>query len=217
MKTGTKQLENGKDKSDHKPADVAAQVKAAATSKNPFDLDALKLSQDFDSAGGGVKKRIVTVPVRKPNKQSFFRVIPGEEWRLNTAILEIKDNGTEIYLIHPSLRDELMEDMNVVQIVTTIDRQNNVVLWAIKMPKADGRGNTWNESAMAAAQQAKSQWVRLVPNMNLGAYDVFVAKKDFPDPEMPDISFQQLIEMAFKDRFIDSMEHPILKKLRGEE
>lgn len=209
------QIENGKDKHGYE-ADQQL-VKVASTSVNPFDLGKLKLSQDFGDSGGGVKKKITTVPVRKPNKQAFFRVIPGDAFKLTTAILEIKDDGSEIYLIDPSLRDELMEDMNVVQIVTTIDRQNNVVLWPIKMPKADGRGNTWNDSAMAAAQHAEKQWIRLVPNMRLGAYDVFVAKKDFPDPEMPDIKFQQLIEMAFRDKFINSMEHPILKKLRGEE
>lgn len=211
----TVQLENGKDHADK--MDMVTQVKTASVSTNPFDLGKLKLSQDFGSSGGGVKKKLTMVPVRKPNKQTFFRVIPGDDFRIMTAILEIKDDGSDIYLIAPSLHDELVEDMNVVQIVTTIDRQNNVVLWPIKMPRADGRSNSWNESAMAAAQHAEKQWIRLVPNMSIGAYDVLVAKKDFPDPEMPEVSFQKLIEMAFKDRFIDSMGHPILRKLRGEE
>jgi hypothetical protein len=212
-----KQMQNGKDQMAHKD-DMMEQVKTASTSMNPFDLGKLKLSQDFGgSDGGGVKKKIMTVPVRKPNKQSFFRVVPGDDFKITTAILELKDDGSEIYLIHPDLRDELAEDMNIVQIVTTIDRQNNVVLWPIKLPKSDGRSNTWNDSAMAGAQHAEQHWIRLVPNMRLGAYEVFVAAKEFPSPAMPDVTFQQLIELAFKDRYITSMDHPVLKKLRGEE
>jgi hypothetical protein len=140
----TTQMENGKDQMIKKD-DMMEQVKTAATSISPFDLGKLTLSQDFGgSDGGGVKKKIMTVPVRKPNKQSFFRVVPGDDFKITTAILELKDDGSEIYLIHPDLRDELAEDMNIVQIVTTIDRQNNVVLWPIKLPKSEGRSNTWN-------------------------------------------------------------------------
>ena len=37
-----------------------------ATPADPFDLDALRVSQDF-AAMAGVKKQLITVPVRKPN------------------------------------------------------------------------------------------------------------------------------------------------------
>ncbi len=213
----TKQIENGKDEKDNQREDVKTKTKIAASSTNPFDLAKLKLSQDFETAGGGVRRKITTVPVRKPNKHSFFRVIADEKFKLTTAVLEFKEDGSEMYLISPGLRDELMEDLHIVQIVTTIDRQNNVVLWPVKLPSSEGRSNTWNDSAMAAAQHAEKQWIRMVPNMRLGAYDVFVAAKDYPEPQIPDTDFQQLIQLAFKDRFIDSMDHPILKKLRGEE
>ena len=46
--------------------------------------------QNFE-AGLGVKKVVTTVPVRKPDRQWFFRVHPDEAWRLPAAV--IADQG----------------------------------------------------------------------------------------------------------------------------
>ena len=40
-----------------------------------FDLEALRVSQDFVK-DSGVKKLLTTVPVRKPNRQDFVREHP---------------------------------------------------------------------------------------------------------------------------------------------
>ena len=56
----------------------------------------------------------------------------------------------------------------------------------------------------------------MVANRTLGAYEVFEAAGNLPDPEWPDISFQGILQIAFKDRYITSMDHPLLQKLRGE-
>src|SRR5436305_101953 len=48
---------------------------AAKPEADPFDLDSLRLSQDFASAVG-VKQLITTVPVRKPSKEWFVRTYP---------------------------------------------------------------------------------------------------------------------------------------------
>ena len=43
---------------------------------NPFDPAHLRLSQDFTSQIGG-KKALMSVPVRKPDRQWFVRVHPA--------------------------------------------------------------------------------------------------------------------------------------------
>ena len=48
---------------------------------DPFDLEKLRLSQDFKSLTS-VKKLVTTVKCDKPNPQVYVRVRPGEEWRL---------------------------------------------------------------------------------------------------------------------------------------
>jgi hypothetical protein len=52
--------------------------------------------------------------------------------------------------------------------------------------------------------------------MSLGAYEVFEATGDLPPPEWPDLPFQELVRIAFRDRFITDPGHPVLRRLRGE-
>ena len=53
-------------------------------------------------------------------------------------------------------------------------------------------------------------------NMGAGTYDVLEAAAQFPDPVWPEFTLQQLLELAFKNRVIDTMDHPVLRRLRGE-
>jgi hypothetical protein len=185
--------------------------------KNPsngvFDLEKYRWAQDY-AAQTMVKKALVTVPVRKPKNQDFIRVHPGEDFQLQTAVLELKDEG-ETYLVDPSLWSELSGEITPRLIVTTINTQKVVSLWALKLQGDDKRRNEWNRTALEAAEIAKKKWVRVQSNMSLGGYDVFVATANLPEPDWNDIDFQKLIETAFKDRVIDSIDHPVLKALRG--
>ena len=41
------------------------------------------------------------------------------------------------------------------------------------------------------------------------------AADTIPDPEWPTLSFQELLRIAFRDRLIDRLDHPVIKRLRG--
>jgi hypothetical protein len=62
---------------------------------------------------------------------------------------------------------------------------------------------------------AMTHWVRVKANTNLGAYEIFKAQAEFGEPEWPDLSFWELIKIAFRDHLIDSLDHPVVKRLRG--
>ena len=181
---------------------------------DPFDPANLRLSQDFASSIG-VKKALLTVPVRKPDRQWFVRVHPEAGWRLETAILEIKDER-ESYLVDRSLWSELPGDIVSKVLFTAINRQGVVFLWPVRLPSPDGKHDEWNRSALEAATLATKSWVRIAANMDLGAYEVSVATAEIPEPVWPESSLQDLLRTAFRDRYINSMDHPIIKKLRGE-
>jgi hypothetical protein len=51
--------------------------------------------------------------------------------------------------------------------------------------------------------------------MSLGAYEVSIADLDKP-AVWPDTPFQELLRIAFKGKLIDTLSHPVLKRLRGE-
>jgi hypothetical protein len=189
-------------------------VELPATPFSPFDPAALRLNQNF-AESTGVKKLVTTIPVRKPNKQDFVRVHSDPAFRLETAVLEFKEDR-ETYLVAPHLWSELVGELTPKVLFTAMNRQKVLFVWAIRLPNEDGRHDEWNASALEAAQAAQKKWVRVSANMSLGAYDVFEASADLPEPEWGDMDFTKILEVAFKGRYIDNLDHPALRRLRGE-
>src|SRR5690606_13572376 len=124
-------------------------------------------SQDFASAVG-VKKALLTVPVRKPSKEWYVRVHPDEAYRLTTAVIELKEDDRDVYLVAPNLREELATESTLrpVFIFTAVNRQGNLFLWPVPVPNPEGRKNEWNRTLLEAAQMAQTQWVRVAANMS---------------------------------------------------
>lgn len=184
---------------------------------DPFDPASLRLAQDF-SAAAGVKKALLTVPVRKPDKSWFVRVHPDANYRLQTAVIEMKDDRSEVYLVAPALWPELGAETTFKPklISTAINRQGVLFLWEANLPRPDGRADEWSRSALEAIDMASKGWVRVMANMSLGAYEVFTAASELANPTWPEQSFGELLRVAFKDRFIQDLSHPVLRRLRGE-
>jgi hypothetical protein len=186
------------------------------TIPDPFDPAALRLSQDF-AANLGVKKAMLTVPVRKPDKAWWVRVHPSEDYRLQTVVVELKEER-ETYLVDKPLWSELATEATFSPRVlfTAVNRQGVPFLWPIRLPGADGKHDDWNRSALEAAQMAQKTWVRVTANLSLGAYEVFEATAQLPEPNWPELPFNELLRVAFRDKFIGGLDHPVLRKLRGE-
>ena len=178
------------------------------------DLSKLRLSQEFLETAGA-KKILTTVPVRKPRSQDFVRVHPDAEFREAFAIIELKDDR-ERYLLMPDIAAALPTEIVTEMLYTTINRQRVVSLWPVRLPSPDGRVNEWHRSAQGAAERAMSHWIRVTANMSLGAYEIIEAPGKIPDPEWPEYSFRDLLRIGFRDRIINSFDHPVLKRLRGE-
>jgi hypothetical protein len=181
---------------------------------DPFDPAALRLPQAF-AEGAAVKKLLTTIPVRKPGRQEFVRVRPGEDWRLApAAILELKEDR-EIFLVCPHLVQALLSEVAPAVLYTAITRQGTLFLWPARLPVPDGRKNEWHRSAHEGAEMAMDKWIRVTANMNLGAYEFSVALNGLADPEWPDITFHEILRIAFRHRIIDSEDHLVVKRLRG--
>ena len=178
-----------------------------------FNPERLKISQNFADLVG-VKKVLLTIPVRKPDRQTFVRVHPAAEYRLDTLVLELKEDR-EIYLIDPALGSQLPGEIAGVTLFTSMSRQGVLFLWPIRLPDPQGKRNLWNESARKGADLGMQMWVRVAANMSLGAYETFEATGDLPEPEWPSESLAELLKIAFADRFIRSLTHPVVQRLRG--
>ncbi|MBL8793323.1 MAG: hypothetical protein JNM56_05425 [Planctomycetia bacterium] len=183
---------------------------------DPFDPASLRLSQDYASVVG-VKKALLTVPVRKPAKEWWVRTHPDDNYQLSTAVIDLKEEG-ETYLVAQPLWPALAAESTFSPraFFLAVNRQQVVFFWPVRLPGSDGKLDDWSRSAMQAAVMARKQWVRVTSNMSLGAYEVSYSTATWDEPEWPTQSMTELLKTAFKDRHIDSFDHPILKRLRGE-
>jgi hypothetical protein len=168
------------------------------------------------SADVGVKKRLLIVPVGKPGRHDFVRTHPSPDYRTVAALIRFSDER-DFYLVSGAVGADLEGEHFLATLHLTINRQGTVSLWPVPLPGADGKHSTWHRSATMAAEQAQTKWVSLRSNMNLRAYDIFEAiNKNIPEPEWPEESMEVIVQIAFRDRYVDSLNHPVVKRLWGE-
>jgi len=184
-------------------------------SPNPFgDLSKLRLDQSYADTAG-VKKLLTTVPVGKPNGQDWVRVHGDPNYRLTpAAIIEIKEDR-EVYLVVPDVAHALPGEFRTVTSFTTINRQGVLRLWPVVQPGSDGKHNEWHRSAAEAAERAMDRWVRVTANLSVGAYDIREAMGDLREPDWPTLAFEEILKVAFRDRIVDTTNHPLVKRLHG--
>ena len=164
----------------------------ADMNKKPDETDVLTLlrvSQDF-AAKAGSKKVITTVPIRNPKRGEFLRVHPTMEPMLVYTLVDEQ----ETFVATASIAINFPGDMIPKLLAPTISRQGTLFLWALRIPGEDGRINNWHASAK----------------------EVYEAVGAIPDPEWPSLSMDEIVRIAVKGRVIDSLDHPVLQKLRGE-
>ncbi len=187
---------------------------SSPTAEEDWDLDLLRLDQNFDTIIGA-QQVLTVVRVRKPNNQEWFRIHPSEEWRLQTTVLRLKEDR-EDYLVHPNVRKAVWDEIQPVMLFSAINRQGEVFIWPVRLPRGDGRTDPFMESDMVVAKEAERKWARRQWLPENKAHKILVAQNLLEEPVWPEITFQELIKKAFKDRYICDPDHPVLKLLRGD-
>jgi hypothetical protein len=188
---------------------------APASAPDSYDLSNLRLDQSFAADTVGVKKVLTTVPVRKPNRQEFVRVRSESAFRLTpAAIIEVKEDR-EVYLVTRDILPAVEGEYAIVTLFTAISRQGTLFLWPVKLPNSEGRYNAWHRSGAEGAERAMEKWVRVTASMSLGAYEIFEASGELPEPNWPDYQFGEILKIAFRDRLVDRADHPLVQRLLG--
>ena len=176
-----------------------------------FDLDAIRLSQNFGESSG-IKKLLTTVPVRKPNRTQFFRTHPDH--RLDVMLLKYGETD-DPYIVMPQLRAKVEHLAKPYRLVLTVDRGGTVFIWPLAIPDEE-RPLDWHSSAMEADAFARESWVRIQSNRSLGAYEICEAQGQLSEPTWPEENWPELVKVAFRRKIIDASDHVVLRKLRGE-
>jgi len=184
-----------------------------------FDnLSSLVLPQSYLGVAA-VKKVLTTVLVGRPHRQNFFRIREGQEFAPVCGFYESRTEGKigkRGYLVLPEFIPVLAGDCCLAQLFYGMTKQGNPFVWPLKLPRDDRDENEWNVSGREAIGRAFTTWIRLGANMDVGAYEIFEADYPIPDPVWPELSFGEILRIAFKrEGVIDRMDHPVILKLRG--
>ena len=158
------------------------------------------------------KKKILTIPVGKPNKQLFFRVHPDMEY---PAYILDWENEKQSYLIHPSLVEKLANQIKYKILHPAVYSNGTPFLLAVPQPSEDGKWNKWHKSLAEVVEIAKKKWVRVEADQTAQSYNLIQAQGNFGEPIWPDLTMKQYLEIAFKDLQIKNEDHPRIKELDG--
>ena len=154
-----------------------------------------------------------TIPVRKPGSRNFFRAHPDEEYRLyNVPVVE--DDQHEWHILTPDLEipEDLERFIHHVNLITCLNHKGTLFLWPYK-----NSTNDWSKSASRVARRAVGEWVRLSADMDSNGYRIETAPVELRavEPEWPKMTFEEILNVAFEDKSIDSLNHPVIRSIRG--
>jgi hypothetical protein len=196
-------------------SDPSTKVQKVEQNADEIDFEALRLPP---SGQVMVKKDLSTIPIRRPKKTEWFRVRPGAEWRIDLPLYE--DDDKETYIVGPVCQG-FLNDRKLIKrsrVYTLIVHGTGVLLLSpIGLPEADGKYNPYNRSREEAYLKAENEWVQISSNQPLGAYDRWTPETQLPDPEWPapPNTLKEALAIAFKGRYINELDHPIIKRLGG--
>jgi hypothetical protein len=181
--------------------------------QNPFDPKRFRISQRF---GEGLDARpvIASVNVRKPHRQWWFRVHPDPNMQLDACVL-LYEGDQQFYLVDPQMIPALPGETSAMTLYTAINMNGGLFLWPVKLPDEEGKQHECHITLHRAADLASTEWVRVAwhkPTMN---YQVTRARGQVPEPQFPEAGLQKLLSIAFADRFITDLDHPVAKNLLG--
>ena len=212
------------------PTDPPAKKTAAAgptsngqVKSSRYNLDKMREAARQYSAEGGFqgKEELIKVPVYCPPPSSeFIRVRDDDDYWIECMTLDYApENGRkETYFIATELMNilppEIQSEVKWSRLYTAMIRRGNVTfLWRIKVYDS-GPGELSTKTALACAEKAKRLWTRVSWQDRKG-YAPYHAQGDFGEPQWTEHTFEELLDIAFQDTYIDSLDHPVIRDLMG--
>lgn len=185
---------------------------------NPAAASSLAIDQSHMEEFANAEDRSSDVQCGKPPKGIFFTVIAetGKPWRNRKFYFLLEVEGRDPYIVAPDIAKQKKEEdvIRPVLLVRYITMAGEEGLWALKLDPPDGKSNRYNVSALNILEEAsKGKWVRMVSAK--GHYRYQTSKKTFEQvpPRFSDRSFDELVDIAYKDRIISSLNHEIWEAL----
>lgn len=204
----------GKQFREQQPVDISEDSPSSGILTPESILQMRLPASELDAAEVKVVRSRFTIG--KPPKDQFFRVHPGEDYWLPFGLLEV-ERTSAFYLVPPgSVRNWMIEDdiksfFDCVMCLT-VTRHGEPRIWPLKQTE-----NLWHESARDIAEMAKKEWVKLISDQGAGYYVAGTPTNQSKEPVWPEESFAEILVKTFSGRIIDSLDHEVIKELRGDD
>ena len=190
---------------------------------SPPELDATpgKLNaQDFLVPVGGAlastAAKQTVLPVKMVPKGAFFRVHSDKVFTGYLLDADDAAGGKDMpFLVHPKIAEQLADPcIRLRHLYPAVTTQKNLYL----IPVSPDSGDQWTASKLIVISEARQRWVRAPADKSLGAYSITYPTVQLAEPDWSalEVSASDLLSTAFRSRFIDGIDHPRLKQLRGE-
>jgi hypothetical protein len=188
---------------------------APITVGNPVAAASLAIDQSHLEDYASAEERSSVVKSERPPKGVFFTVraeTPGELWKDRAFYFLLEFGGRDPYIVAPAIakakeEEDVIRPVLLVRYVTMAGEEG---LWPLKINRSDAKSNPWNTSALNVLDiAAGGKWVRLVSTGN--HYRHQVSRKNFEQvpPKFTDRSFDELVDIAYKDKTITTLDHEI--------
>jgi hypothetical protein len=151
------------------------------------------------------------IEVKKPPKDHYVHAHPDPKFNwIFPLYSDSEAKRYEPHLIAPELSLPPEVQVNIVEtrLVVTMTDTERIFLWWVPQT-----GSEWHESADNCILTAMMQWVKVIPTSS--GYRLEYQRVKNPAPVFPDWSFAEYLSRAFKDRYIESLDHAVIKRLRG--
>lgn len=177
-------------------------------------LASFRLDTNFSE--GAADEELTTVPLVNPAKDWWVRTSEDPEDRYGLVwVLKHRRNGFQ--LVNPAFVHTLEGLCRPVELVLAVNSTNEVFVWPVPVP-AKGYALSDAESSMRmAAQHALTSWTSVRWDKDVMRYRILKKPELTKEPTWPagETTFQAILEIALRDRLIDSPDHPIIGELSG--
>jgi hypothetical protein len=188
---------------------------APVTVGNPVVAASLAIDQSHLEEFVSAEERSSVVECKRPPKGVFFTVraeTPGEPWKDRGFYFLLELEGRDPYIVAPAIAKEKQDEdvIRPVLLVRYVTMAGEEGLWPLKINRSDAKSNPWNTSALNILNIAESgKWVRIVSMKQ--HYRHQESKKTFDEvpPKFTDRSFDELVNISYKDRTVTTLDHEI--------
>jgi hypothetical protein len=180
---------------------------------NPFaNLDALRNPQDYEEFMAG--EAVSAFAVRTLKEDMFLHVNPDPKYTLIGQYTVLTRNGT--YFVYPQFREALGILPRRCNLHVAVDGHGQYFLLLIKQanPGSGQEDNAWYTSARTVAAAAMKGWLKVTKPGGDRGWGYVPIKHQMFNPSWPEKPFPELLNSAFPERVITSLNHELIQQFK---